>query len=131
MSRRSVRKQLFKLVFRIEFQELAEMDEQARLFFEDDENGNDESKDEVQNKLKSILELLPDIDKSIRENLTGWTLERVGKVELAILRLAVYEMKYDDEVPVSVAINEAVELAKQYGPDEAPGFINAVLSKLA
>ena len=55
----------------------------------------------------------------------------MGKVDLAILRLAVYEMKKDEDIPVSVAINEAVELAKKFGQDESPSFINGVLAKLA
>ena len=67
----------------------------------------------------------------ITENITGWTIERIGKVELTILRLAVFEIKYDDEVPVSVAINEAVELAKKYGQNDSSSFVNGVLAKLA
>ncbi|MBO6015159.1 MAG: transcription antitermination factor NusB, partial [Lachnospiraceae bacterium] len=65
----------------------------------------------------------------IRQTATGWTMERMGKVDLTILRLAVYEMKMDDTIPVSVAINEAVELAKKFGQDESPSFVNGVLAK--
>ena len=61
---------------------------------------------------------------------SGWKLGRIGKVELALLRMAVYEMRYDDETPEKVAINEAVELAKKYGADASSGFINGVLAKL-
>lgn len=60
----------------------------------------------------------------------GWKTGRMGKVDLTLIRLAVYEMKYDEDVPVGVAINEAVELAKKYGTDESPAFINGVLAKL-
>ena len=56
---------------------------------------------------------------------------RMNKVDLSVLRLAVYEMKWDDEVPVKVAINEAVELAKNFSGDEGPAFVNGVLGKLA
>ena len=55
----------------------------------------------------------------------------MGKVDLTLIRLAVYEMKYEEDIPVKVAINEAVELAKQYGTDDSPAFINGVLAKLA
>ena len=59
----------------------------------------------------------------------GWKTGRMGKAELAILRLAVYEMKYDEDVPVKVAINEAVELAKKFGGDESPAFVNGILGE--
>ena len=61
---------------------------------------------------------------------SGWKLNRMGKAELAILRIAVYEMLYDQEVPEKVAINEAVELAKKYGSDMSSGFVNGVLAKV-
>ena len=67
----------------------------------------------------------------LNEHVTGWKTSRMNKVDLSILRLAVYEMKYDEDVPVGVAINEAVELAKKFGGSEAPAFINGVLGKLA
>ena len=67
----------------------------------------------------------------INEHTTGWKTGRMNKVDLSVLRLAVYEMKWDDEVPVGVAINEAVELAKMFSSDEAPSFINGVLGKIA
>ncbi|MBQ4417586.1 MAG: transcription antitermination factor NusB, partial [Butyrivibrio sp.] len=67
----------------------------------------------------------------ITERTTGWTTDRMGKAELAILRLAVYELLFDDTVPNAVAINEAVELAKRYGQDESAAFINGVLAKFA
>ena len=60
----------------------------------------------------------------------GWKTRRMGKVELTILRLALYEMLYDEEVPEKVAINEAVELAKKFGQGESPAFINGVLARL-
>ena len=61
----------------------------------------------------------------------GWKISRMGKVELTVLRLAVYEMKFDEDIPEKVAINEAVELARKFGGDDAPAFINGVLAKLA
>lgn len=60
----------------------------------------------------------------------GWKTSRMGKADLAIIRLAVYEMKFEEDVPEGVAINEAVELAKSYGTDDSPSFVNGVLAKL-
>ena len=67
----------------------------------------------------------------IGETAEGWKVSRMGKVDLTILRLAVYEMKYDEDVPVKVAINEAVELSKKFSGDDSPAFINGILGKLA
>ena len=77
-----------------------------------------------------IAKKVPEIDESINQIATGWKTGRMGKAELTILRLAVYEMKYDDEIPVGVAINEAVELAKKFGSDDSPAFVNGILAKL-
>ena len=70
-------------------------------------------------------------DTAIGEASKGWKVSRMAKVDLALIRLAVYEMKYEEDVPVKVAINEAIELAKQYGTDDSPAFVNGVLAKLA
>ena len=85
----------------------------------------------IQEKYEKIREKLPEIDAALNEASKGWKTSRMGKVELSILRLAVYELRYDDDVPGKVAINEAVELAKKFGGSEAPAFINGVLGKLA
>ena len=67
----------------------------------------------------------------LNEAAEGWKVSRMGKVELSIMRLAAYEIRYDEDVPESVAINEAVEMAKTFGGDDSPAFINGVLGKLA
>ena len=74
-------------------------------------------------------EKLPEIDEMINTTARGWTTSRMGKVDLTIIRLAVYEIKFDEEVPDSVAINEAVELAKKFGQEESSGFVNGVLAR--
>ena len=79
---------------------------------------------------KMMAAIDPEIDEKINEIAEGWRTRRMGKVELTILRLAVFEMKYDEEIPEKVAINEAVELAKKFGGDEAPAFVNGILAKL-
>lgn len=82
-------------------------------------------------KKQRLLPVKKEIDQLINENVTGWKTGRMNKVDLSILRLAVYEMKWDEDVPVKVAINEAVELGKKFSGDDGPAFINGVLGKLA
>lgn len=130
MKRRELREHIFELLFRIEFNNQEEMPEQIRYFFED--MGELEEKDQsyIEAKYASIVERLPQIDRLIGDTAEGWKVSRMGKVDLTILRLAVFEMKYDEDVPVGVAINEAVELSKKFGGDESPAFINGILGKL-
>jgi N utilization substance protein B len=76
------------------------------------------------------MDRVPELDARINEVAEGWKTRRMGKAELTILRLALYEILYDEEIPQKVAINEAVELAKKFGGDDSPSFINGVLAKL-
>lgn len=130
MSRRELREQIFKFIFRVEFNDRDEMPEQERFFFEDDEFMADE-KDAayISQKGKRIIEKLDELDAMINKQAKGWTTQRMGKVDLTILRLAVYEIAFDEDVPAGVAINEAVELAKRFGQEESSGFVNGVLAK--
>ena len=73
---------------------------------------------------------MEEIDGLINQYAKGWTTERMSKVDLTIIRLAVYEIKFDEDVPAGVAINEAVEIAKKFGQEESAGFVNGVLAKL-
>ena len=132
MNRREQREQIFKLLFRVEFNDREEMPGQCDLFFADDENASD-PKDVayIRGKYEQIAKKLDEIDRMIDETAKGWSLKRMGKVDLAIIRLALYEMKFDEDVPVGVAINEAVELAKKFGQDGSAGFVNGVLAKFA
>lgn len=91
----------------------------------------DEDAAYISNKSSKIIEKLDEIDAMINKQAKGWTTQRMGKVDLAILRLAVYEIVYDADVPTGVAINEAVELAKKFGQEESSGFVNGVLAKFA
>lgn len=130
MTRRELREHIFKLLFFVEFHQEDEMPQQLRLYFE--ELGEVQEKDQsyIQEKYERIKEALPRIDERLSEVAKGWRPERMGKVELAILRLAVYEMKDDDDIPVGVAINEAVELGKTFGGEDSSAFINGILAKL-
>ena len=128
MKRRELREHIFQLLFRVEFNGQDEMEEQVSLYVDDmKEEEIVEPKDEtyIEEKYKKIVEKLPEIDELLEK------LSRMNKVDLTILRLGVYEMKYDEDIPERVAINEAVELAKKFGGDESPAFVNAVLAKLS
>ncbi len=132
MSRREMREQLFKLLFRVEFNSREELPQQEAFFFEDEENVSDQKANAaISEKFNKIVVKLEGIDQSLNEKVQGWDTGRMGKVDLTILRLAVYEIMFDEEIPTSVAINEAVELAKKFGQDSSPAFINGVLAKFA
>ncbi len=130
MGRHEQREQLFKLLFRVEFNSLDDMPEQVRLFFEDDEIEYTEAAMEaIEVKYGKIQEKLSEIDSLLNEKAEGWNVSRMGKVELAVLRIAVFEILYDEEIPNTVAINEAIEIAKKYGQEASGGFVNAILAK--
>ena len=131
MGRRELREQIFKLLFRIEFNAREDMPEQEKLFFEDENTADEESERYILKKYEDIVSRLDIIDEMINKETKGWATSRMGKVDLTLIRLAIYEIKYDDEIPTGVAINEAVELAKKFGQDNSPGFINGVLAKFA
>ncbi len=146
MTRHTLREHCFKVLFATEFYPPEEAEDQIESYFEQPaedetlENGNieilhkvelsEEESAEVRKRTDDILEHLPEIDRLLSEVTQGWRLQRIGRVELGILRLAVYEIRFDEHVPDKVAINEAVELAKTYGGDESPAFVNGVLAKL-
>ncbi len=132
MGRRELREQIFLLLFRIEFNTMTDMPEQMRMFLEDDEILRTEKDTSyIRGKYDKIMSKLSDIDEQLNEKAENWDIKRMGKVELTVLRLALYEIKYDDDVPVSVAINEAVDLAKKFGQDSSGSFVNAILAKFA
>lgn len=131
MSRRELREQIFKLLFRVEFNNLEDMPEQEMLFFEEEDAAKGEDAAYVSDKYQKIGEKLAQIDALLNEKAEGWDTTRMSKVDLTILRLAVYEIMYDESVPTGVAINEAVELAKKFGQDASSGFVNGVLAKFA
>lgn len=131
MKRSEIRENIFKLVFCGEFYSGDEIPEQVERYFEELPEATQEEYDYMTAKFGHIKDKIQELDGKINSVARGWKTERMGKTELAILRLAVYEMLYDEEVPVKVAINEAVELAKKYGGDDSPSFINGILAKLA
>ena len=143
MKRSEEREQVFKLLFRVEFNPIEEMAEQEQLFSEDLPESEDlfmnsdakrlaeKDADKIRDKYEKIAAKLPQIDEMINEKTLGWDTERMAKVDLTIIRLAVFEIKFDDDIPTGVAINEAVELAKKFGQDGSASFVNGVLAKFA
>lgn len=131
MVRTELREHVFKTLFQIEFHEPDEMPEHFRLYFEGLEHAADQDQEYIRTKCEKIIPLVPEIDRLINEKSTDWKTKRMNKVDLAILRLAVYEMKWDEDIPTGVAINEAVELAKRFSGSDGPAFINGVLGRLA
>ena len=118
-------------MFQAEFHPAQDMPRQMRLFVEDNEEiGSQKDADYIEKRCQTVFRELPGIDRLIDENTVGWNTRRMGKVDLTIIRLALYEILHDDAVPEKVAINEAVELAKKFGGDDSPSFINGVLGKL-
>jgi transcription antitermination factor NusB len=130
MTRKETRQHIFWLLFRVEFHEVAQMPEQIQLYFEET-TFKEVDQTYVEDKYTAIIQSKEEIDAQINEHTTGWNTERMSKVDLTILRLAIYEMKWDEDIPEKVAINEAVELGKKFGGDESSKFINGVLAKLA
>ena len=131
MGRSELREHIFKMIFGIEFSTEEQIEEQLVLYLDQLCDVSEKDNTYMLNKAKAVVEKIEEIDQMINDNATGWKTGRMNKVDLSILRLAVYEMKYDEDVPVKVAINEAVELAKRFSGDEGPAFVNGVLGKLA
>ncbi len=130
MTRRALRENIFKILFKLEFNEVDEMKEQIDYSLSDMGDIQDEDRVYIIDKTNKIISLIDEIDPVIENISQGWKLGRLGKAELAILRLAIYEMKYDEDIPFKVAINEAVELTKRYCNQDAGSFINGVLAKV-
>ena len=131
MGRHEQREQVFRLLFQVEFHSPEEMPRQMRLYLEDnEESGTQKEADYIEARCQNVREKIPEIDRLLDDNTVGWETARMGKVELTVLRLAVYEMRFDEDIPEGVAIDEAVEIAKEYGQESSGGFVNAILAKI-
>lgn len=131
MTRREIRENIFKMMFRVEFHHREELPEQLRLLEEELEGLKDADFAYIDQKSSDIIAHLEELDQEINEKSQGWKTSRMSKVDLSIIRLALYEIKYEEDIPVKVSINEAVELAKQYGTDDSASFVNGILAKFA
>ena len=133
MSRRVDRRHVFCLTFQLGFLTDAKTDAIFDSYVENHMDEPDDSQAEKAFILKAfsgVYENLEKIDATISRALKSWTFDRLNKADIALLRLGIYEMMYDNEIPASVAINEAVELAKIYCDDNAPASINAILGQI-
>lgn len=130
MGRRELRECIFQLLFMTEFNPLEEVETQETLFLENIDNLKSDDQEYIHEKCDKIRVKLSEIDQEINQISKGWKTSRMSKVDLTILRVAAYEALFDEDVPVGVAINEAVELAKKFGGDDSASFINGILGKL-
>lgn len=130
MSRKNARKHIFNLVFQTEFNGMTDIDESISTYIAEYSDFGKDEREFVLKEYRGINENLEEIDRCIDSFASGWSISRLAKTDLAILRIAVYEILYSDEVPDKVAVNEAVELAKLFSSDKAPAFVNGVLSKV-
>ena len=131
MKRTEQREHIFKLIFGADFNEESEQGTQTELYLEQIEGATEKDMQYISQKAQKIIEKIDEIDAAINEVSEGWKTRRMGKVDLTLIRLADYEMKWDEDVPTGVAINEAVNLAKKYSSEDGASFVNGVLAKLA
>ncbi len=136
MNRRQQRECLFQVLFLHDFYPENELKVQSELtmqYLDQDEEKQIPTPEEAQKILvraETIFPLFPALDEELQANMEGWRLPRCNRVDLTILRLALYEMKHEADIPFKVAVNEAVELAKKYGGEDSPAFVNGILAHL-
>ena len=129
MKRSAAREEAFKLLYSLEVQK-ENLDEQLEMYFENEEITDQEIKDYILYVVKGIERNISDIQNKISDNLKkDWKIERISKINLVLLKLAIYEILYT-QTPYKVAINEAIEIAKKYGDDNSPNFVNGILASV-
>lgn len=129
MGRKKARDNAFKCIFQLGFDLNINLDETLKYTYEENEN-TEEEQEYISKLLNGIYQNLNEIDDKILACLKGWSIDRISKIDLAILRLAIYEITYIEELSYKVSANEAVELAKTYGNENSANFINGVLAKI-
>ena len=127
MGRRASRDITMKLLYQLEVQK-EDRQEQIDLVLEQ-EGLSSNDKEYIKDVLEGVNKNKDEIDERIRVALKGWTLDRISKIELSILRLALYEMKYRDDIPAKVSFNEAIELTKRYVGEDKTAFVNGLLGR--
>lgn len=146
MTRRELREHTFCMLFSGGFYSPEEAGEQVEKYVESLGDWNEEDTTErewkklpvlseeecaqLEERVRSILSRQSELDERINGISEGWKTSRMSRVDLTLIRLALYEILYDDTVPVKVAINEAVEMAKKYGGADSPSFVNGILARL-
>ena len=128
MGRRASRDMAMKLLYQMEFHK-DNIDEQKKLFFEENLLP-EKDKAYVNDVVDGVYANMEHIDNLIETHSKGWNIGRISKVDLSIMRLSIYEICFRKDIPYSVSINEAVELAKKYSNEDAGSFVNGILSKI-
>ena len=129
MNRSAAREETFKLLYSLEIQK-EDLKEQTEIYLENAEISDENTKKYMSQIVEGIETNINDIENKISENLKkDWKIERISKINLVLLKLAIYEIVYT-ETPFKVVINEAVELAKKYGDDTSPNFVNGILASI-
>ena len=130
MNRTAIRELTFQFIYSLEIQKQENLEEAIQLYLQSndiqDKNANEYMQSTVLGIQTNQEEILQQIEKNLKAD---WKIERISKIDLAILKLAIYELKYTD-IPFKVVINEAVELAKKYGEDTSKNFVNGVLASV-
>ena len=130
MNRSEIREEAFKLIYSLEIQKKEPIEEQIELYIQSNGINNKKAIEYIEDAVNGIEKNKEVITEKIEKNLKqDWKIDRISKVNLAILKLAIYEIKYKD-IPFKVVINEAVELAKKYGEDNSKNFVNGILASI-
>jgi len=129
LGRRETRENTMKLLYQIQIQK-DDIKEQIEMFMEENQITNEPDKEYLLDVVNGVMEKSTELDELIAHHARDWSIHRMPKVDLAIMRLSCYEMKYRNDIPVNVSINEAVEMAKKYSGDQSKTFVNGVLGKI-
>jgi len=129
MSRKSAREIAFKVVFGYSFQLEEDINNLYIRYKEQDEIANDDQ-EYIEDVINGVKNNLSSIDEKIKAHLKDWDFKRLSQVDIAILRISIYEILYREDIPKKVSVNEAIELAKSFGEDSSSKFINGILAEI-
>ncbi len=130
MKRSAIRELAFRLIYSLEIQKPEDLEEQVELYLECNEVEENEAKEYIKDAIFGIKQNINEIQGLIEKNLKAdWKIDRISKIDLSLLKLAIYEIKYKD-IPYKVAINEGLELAKKYGEESSKNFVNGILASV-
>ena len=132
MTRTEGRTLIFELLYSLEIQKIAkeEQEEQVEIFLQENEVNEEKTVQYIKEEIQGINANEPEIRRTISSNLKeDWNIDRISKVDLALLKLGIYEIFYS-KLPYKVVINEVVELAKKYGDEPSPSFVNGILANI-
>ena len=130
MKRSAIRELTFRLIYSLEIQKVEDLEEQIELYIQCNDIEDDDAKEYIKDAIWGIKENNIEIQGLIEKNLKAdWKIDRISKIDLSLLKLAIYEIKYK-EIPYKVAINESLELAKKYGEETSKNFINGILASV-